>query len=244
VLITQRGASAPRGFRAALEAAKKRQKGRPYRRDQEGQSSQGVIRADFDPEKIARDYERGGRRLPLRIDRHAVVPGSARRSDGRAPGDASSRVAARISCSILSDRRSRARLARLHSRHHGDGGRRDSPKLLEAAREWGMDALVEVHDEDELTRALRFGAIYRHQQRDLKTFVTDIETRSGFNRWCPPDVTSLPKAVSRSPRILSKLASGHLSYLIGESLMRAEMSKAATHSLLSGVGYEQAFPSR
>ena len=110
-------------------------------------------------------------------------------------------------------------------------------KLLGAAREWGMDALVEVHDETELARALAFDAqLIGVNNRDLKTFVTDIGTTIRLKPLIPSDRHVVAESGLSSPEDLKKLAqAGVSSYLIGESLMRADDLEAATHALLSDV---------
>ncbi len=76
-------------------------------------------------------------------------------------------------------------------------------QLLGAAREWGMDAIVEVHDEEEMARALEFEAgLIGINNRNLKTFVTDIETYSPALPADPARIAmSSPKADCPSPRI-------------------------------------------
>jgi indole-3-glycerol phosphate synthase len=110
-------------------------------------------------------------------------------------------------------------------------------QLLGAAREWGMDAIIEVHDESEMTRALEFeSGLIGINNRDLKTFVTDIETTIRLHPRVPADRHVVAESGLSKPEDLTKLAkAGISSYLIGESLMRADNVEAATHSLLSGV---------
>ncbi len=110
-------------------------------------------------------------------------------------------------------------------------------KLIETAREWNMDTLVEVHNEDELARALALDAeLIGINNRDLKTFVTDIGTSIRLKPLVPPDRHVVAESGLSTPEDLMRLgAAGITSYLIGESLMRADDVEAATHALLSGV---------
>ena len=110
-------------------------------------------------------------------------------------------------------------------------------KLLGAAREWGMDAIIEVHDGDELERALQFeSGIIGINNRDLKTFATDVGTAIRLKPLVPPDRHVVAESGLSKPEDLTRLAAaGIFSYLIGESLMRADDVESATHSLLSGV---------
>jgi indole-3-glycerol phosphate synthase len=110
-------------------------------------------------------------------------------------------------------------------------------KLLGAAREWAMDAIIEVHDEDELTRALAFDSgLIGINNRNLKTFVTDISTCERLRPLVPDGRHMVAESGLSKPSDLKRLAAcGISSYLIGESLIRAEDIETATHSLLSSV---------
>ena len=110
-------------------------------------------------------------------------------------------------------------------------------ELLEAAGEWEMDALVEIHDEDELKRALDLDAtLIGVNNRNLKTFETDIETALRLKPKIPPECHVVAESGLESAADLMRLAgAGITSYLIGESLMRKADVEAATHELLAGV---------
>jgi indole-3-glycerol phosphate synthase len=238
VLITQaREASAPRGFRAALEAAKKRKKPGLIAEIKKASPSQGVIRADFDPEKIARAYERGGAAClsvltdtpsfqgapeDLIVARQATHLPVLRKDFMLDPYQIVQSRALGADCVLVI-------MAMLTDE--------TVAQLLGAAREWGMDAIIEVHDEDELNRAQEFEfGLIGINNRNLKTFVTDIETTIRLQPLVPAGRHIVAESGLSKPEDLSKLAkAGISSYLIGESLMRAENVEAATHSLLSGV---------
>jgi indole-3-glycerol phosphate synthase len=100
-----------------------------------------------------------------------------------------------------------------------------------------MDALVEVHNEDELDRALSLDArLIGINNRDLKTFHTDIETSLALKPKIPAVCHVVAESGLSTSADLMRLANvGISSYLIGESLMRADDVEAATHALLTGV---------
>jgi len=237
-LLTQaREAAAPRGFRAALEAARKRKKPGLIAEIKKASPSQGVIRADFEPEKIARSYERGGATClsvltdtpsfqgapeDLIVARQATHLPVLRKDFMLDPYQIVQSRALGADCVLVIMAMVSDETAAL---------------LLGAAREWGMDAIVEVHDEEEMNRALKFDAgLIGINNRNLKTFVTDIETTIRLRPLVPADRHVVAESGLSKPEDLTKLAkAGISSYLIGESLMRADNVEAATHSLLSGV---------
>jgi indole-3-glycerol phosphate synthase len=232
-----RHASPPRGFLAALETAKS--EGRPglIAEIKKASPSAGVIRADFDPETVARDYERGGAAcLSVLTDRPSFQG---------APEDLiMARQATRLPVlrkdfmldpyQIVESRALGADCILIILAMVQDDV---AAKLLGAAREWEMDAILEVHDEDELTRALAFdGGLIGLNNRNLKTFVTDIGTCERLRPLVPDGRHVVAESGLSKASDLTRLAAcGISSYLIGESLMRAEDVEAATHSLLSGA---------
>ncbi|RMF34196.1 MAG: indole-3-glycerol phosphate synthase TrpC [Alphaproteobacteria bacterium] len=107
-------------------------------------------------------------------------------------------------------------------------------ELEDAARHWGMDALIEVHDEAELDRALRLKSpLIGVNNRDLKTFVTDLATTERLAPLIPPDRRLIAESGLSTPADLARLARcGARAFLIGESLMRQPDVAAATRALL------------
>jgi indole-3-glycerol phosphate synthase len=91
------------------------------------------------------------------------------------------------------------------------------------AGELGLSALVEVHDDRELERALRVGAtLVGVNQRDLQTFEVDHERACRLGRLIPPDVTAVAESGIRDGADAKRLAeAGYDAILVGETLMRA-----------------------
>jgi indole-3-glycerol phosphate synthase len=107
--------------------------------------------------------------------------------------------------------------------------------LENAAFELGMDALLEVHQEDELARALRLRSrLIGINNRDLKTFET---TLAACERLAPkvfPGHIIVGESGLSTPDDLARLArAGITTFLIGESLMRQADVAVATRALLA-----------
>lgn len=92
------------------------------------------------------------------------------------------------------------------------------------ARELGMAALVETHDEAEAERALSAGArILGVNNRDLSTFTTDLSVTLGMTGRVPEDVVLVSESGIRTPEDVERLgAAGVDAILVGETLLRAE----------------------
>jgi len=96
-------------------------------------------------------------------------------------------------------------------------------RLLEAAEGWGMAALVEVHDGEELERALHAGArLLGINNRDLATFTTDLEVTLGLLPSVPRGVPVVSESGIRTRADVERLGEeGVHAVLVGESLLRA-----------------------
>jgi indole-3-glycerol phosphate synthase len=106
--------------------------------------------------------------------------------------------------------------------------------LLERAQGLGMAALVEFHDEANLSRVLSCGAnLIGINNRDLHRFVTDLEQTLRLRERIPADVTLVSESGIRNRRDVERLeAAGVAAILVGETLMRADDIGLAVEQLL------------
>ena len=111
----------------------------------------------------------------------------------------------------------------------------DLRRLHAVAREFSLDVLCEVHDEDELGRALDLGCdIIGVNNRDLRTFQVDLNTAVRLGSNIPPGVLKVAESGIASGADIRRLRdAGYEAFLIGESLMRAEFPGNALKELLA-----------
>jgi len=109
--------------------------------------------------------------------------------------------------------------------------------LLALARSLGMAALVELHDADQLPRVLGAGAdLVGINNRDLRTFVTDLDHTLRLRDRIPPEVAVVSESGIRTRADVDRLeAAGVSAILVGETLMRSADIGAAVEGLL-GLG--------
>lgn len=103
------------------------------------------------------------------------------------------------------------------------------------AKELGLDALVEAHDEYEVDRALNLGAeIVGVNNRDLRTFQVDMNNSIRLRKMAPDNVVFVSESGIRTPEDIRILYENKVDgVLIGETLMRSPDKKSALESLNS-----------
>jgi indole-3-glycerol phosphate synthase len=108
-------------------------------------------------------------------------------------------------------------------------------ELEDSATQWGMDALIEVHDAEELERATRLKSVMIGvNNRNLKTFETSLDGTRTLSKLVPADRMIVSESGLNTPQDLADMAQyGARSFLIGESLMRQEDVATATRNLLA-----------
>ena len=101
------------------------------------------------------------------------------------------------------------------------------------AKELGLDALVEAHDEYEVDRALNLGAeIVGVNNRDLRTFQVDMNNSIRLRKMAPDNVVFVSESGIRTPEDIRLLYENKVdAVLIGETLMRSPDKKSALESL-------------
>jgi indole-3-glycerol phosphate synthase len=106
--------------------------------------------------------------------------------------------------------------------------------LGRAARTHGLDVLCEVHDDEELQRAVDAGFdMIGVNARDLRTFQVDGETAMRLAQRLPGNVVKVAESGIRSGEDVAQLrAAGYDAFLIGETLMRAERPGAALREVV------------
>jgi indole-3-glycerol phosphate synthase len=118
--------------------------------------------------------------------------------------------------------------------------------LASGARERGLDVLCEVHDGDELQRALDAGCdLIGVNSRDLRTFRVDLATAVELAEKIPAGVVRVAESGIHSSSDLERLrAVGYDAFLVGESLMRPERPGEALRELLGVARSESRVGSR
>ena len=108
-------------------------------------------------------------------------------------------------------------------------------EMLAAVRDYGLQALVEVHDEAEMEEALEAGAeVIGINNRDLRTFTVDLATTERLAPLVPRDRMVVAESGIHGPEDVRRLAAaGAHAFLVGESLMTAPDRRAALTRLLA-----------
>lgn len=220
-----------RDFRAALQSR------RPsiLAEIKKASPSKGLLAPDFRPADTARQYEVGGATaISVLTDRDFFQGSLSDLAQARAAThlpvlrkdftldpyhvlEAASHGADAILliAAILSDRRLR--------------------ELRELAASYGMDALIEVHDAEELARAIDSGAdIIGVNNRDLRTFEVQLETSLRLAAKIPAHVVKVSESGIHTAADIHRLAdAGFHAFLVGEHLMKSPDPAQALRALLA-----------
>ena len=230
-------ASAPRGFRAALDQHVE-DTGRPalIAEIKKASPSKGLIRAEFDPVALAQAYERGGANcLSVLTDgpsfqgddafltaaREAVALPCLRKDFLVDPWQVAESRALGADCILII-------LAMVDDAL--------AAELLAEAERFGMDALVETHDGAEMARACKLGGdLVGINNRSLRTFEVDLGTTELLSMLSPVRALLVAESGIFTPDDVQRVSDAHAqAVLVGESLMRQDDVEAATRALMVG----------
>lgn len=231
------GVEKPRGFTAALRSASKGNGIGIIAEIKKASPSKGLIRENFAPPVLAREYQAGG-----------ATCISVLTDTPYFQGEDSFLMAARGACTLPVLRKdfmidayqiteSRALGADCILLIMAALSDAQAKELEDAAFDLGMDVLIEVHDEEELERALTHlrSPLLGVNNRNLKTLEVDLATSESLSARIPDDRIRICESGISTPADIARMKeSGFQCFLIGESLMRQQDVTLATRALMGG----------
>ena len=196
--------------------------------------SKGIIREDFNPCELARSYEKGGASCLSVLTDTTYFKGS---------NDYIAQIKKIVSLPILRKDFIIDPLQVIESKNLGAdciliivgmNSIEDNKKIEYMALDIGLECILEVHSLEELEATKHFSSnIIGINNRDLNTFVTDIETTIKLLPRVPKNKTIISESGLSKKSDLVRLANlGVSSFLVGESLMRQQDVEKATRSIM------------